>query len=248
MDGFSDLAGRIGVDTDDVRVFDYRWAHPAADRIDASRWAPTDDAADALGAYLAAQGEHHRRIYVVGHSKGGAVIAELVARWDENPSLAPPAVTGAALLDPPIAAGFLGQLQSFGRLIGDVPDDGNYDPIKCSWLRCTDTRVDLGHNAGVEVIAIRNPDAEVTNFRDNPEGLRVFDLIDDGRSPAARWLPDIFGFLARVGEAHSSVLHHDAVAECIAAEAKLSGSCRWTGDGGSPPPKAVRTVSRMSIR
>lgn len=248
LTGFSDLANRMGVDGDDVRVFDYRWAFPSNDRIDASRWAPADDAAGALGAYLAAQGEYHERIYVVGHSKGGAVVAELIARWDEQPVIAPESVTGAALLDAPIADGQLGELQSYGYVIGHVPDDGHYDPIKCSWFECTDTRANLGRMAGVEVIAIRNPDAVFTNFTKKPEGLRVYDLVDDGRPNAARLLPDISEFMTRIGEAHSSVLHHDAVADCIAAEASLPGSCEWPEPPSPARPTPFGTASRMSIR
>ena len=248
LHGFADLATRMGVDTDDVRVFDYRWAFPSSDRIDASRWAPADDAADALGAYLAAQGEYHQRIYVVGHSKGGAVVAELIARWDEQPAIAPKSVTGAALLDAPIADGALGDLQSYGHAIGHVPDDGHYDPIKCSWFRCTDTRVNLGRMAGVEVIAIRNPDAVLTNFTKKPEGLRVYDLMADGGPNAGRLLPDPFDFMTRVGEAHSSVLHHDAVADCISAEASLPGSCEWQGNPTPAWSKPWGTSSRLSIR
>jgi hypothetical protein len=249
LEGFSDLAGRMGLDGDDVRVFDYRWAYPSPNRLDASRWAPADDAADALGAYLAAQSEHHDRIYVVGHSKGGAVVAELVARWDDDPGLTPHAVTGAALLDAPIAAGTLGDVQSFGYSFGDLPDDGGYDPIECSWITCTDTRVDLGRAAGVEVIAIRNPDAMVTNFRDEPEGLRVYDLVDDDGPDPVKLLPDALSLLARIGEAHSSVLHHDAVADCIAAEASVPGSCEWQGDAASKPVEPWGTAaSRIKVR
>ena len=120
-----------------------------------------------------------------------------------------------------------------------MADNGKFDPIRCGWLSCRDVRVDLGDASGVEVIAIRNPDALVTNFTDEPDGLRVYDIDDGGSHPLDRpWDPA--AVLARIEQAHGSVLHSDVVAECISAEASLPGSCVWpsrvsnTSGGGRP--------------
>ncbi len=225
-DGFDDLAGRIGADPSDVRVFDYRWAWASSDPVEASRWAPTSDAADALGAYLAALGSDGRQIYLVGHSKGGAVITEVVGRWDAHPEKGVDAVVGAAILDPPIASGPLGLLQSIGWLHGDTADDGLFDPVRCDWNGCSDIRDGLGEVSGVEVVIVRNPDAGFTNFWGRPDDVRVYDLDDGGGSMLGRF-PDFVGMWQRMGEAHNSVLHSDTVADCIASEAQVAGSCDW---------------------
>jgi hypothetical protein len=224
--GFDDLAGRIGVDGDDLRVFDYRWAWPSNDPVESSRRATADDAADALGAYLAALGADGRPIYLVGHSKGGAVITEVVARWDQHPTIGVDAVVGATILDPPISSGPLGLLQSLGWFHGDTADDGLFDPMRCGWTGCRDIRDGLGQKSGVEIVIVRNPDAGFTNFRDRPDGVRVYDLDDGGGGMLGRF-PNIFGMWNRMGEAHNSVLHNDTVAACIAAEARNVGSCTW---------------------
>ncbi|MEA2010027.1 MAG: hypothetical protein U9N78_04915, partial [Actinomycetota bacterium] len=172
-DGFDDLAGRIGVEPSDVRVFDYRWAWASNDPVEASRWAPAGDAADALGAYLAVLGSDGRPIYLVGHSKGGAVITEVVGRWDSHPGSGVDAVVGAAILDPPIASGALGLLQSVGWLHGGTADDGLFNPVRCGWTGCVDIRDGLGERSGVEVVIVRNPDAGFTNFWGRPDDVRV---------------------------------------------------------------------------
>ena len=231
--GFDDLAVRIGVDPSDVRVFDYRWAWASSDPVEASRWAPTGDAADALGAYLAALGSDGRPIYVVGHSKGGAVITEVVGRWDEHPEIGVDAVVGAAILDPPIASGPLGLLQSIGWFHGNTADDGLFDPIRCDRSGCVDIRDGLGERSGVEVVIVRNPDARFTNFWGSPGDVRVYDLDDGGGSMLGRF-PDLLGMWQRMGEAHNSVLHSDKVADCIASEARAGGSCDWS------KPRTVR--------
>ncbi|MEN8113129.1 MAG: hypothetical protein ABFS21_01975 [Actinomycetota bacterium] len=230
--GFDDLAGRIGITPGDIRVFDYRWAWPDGDPVEASRWAPTGDAADALGAYLAALGAEGRPIYLVGHSKGGAVITEMVSRWDDYPTIAVGSVVGATILDPPIAAGPLGLLQSIGWLHGDTADDGRFDPVRCGWSGCSDVRDGLGERAGVEVVIVRNPDAGFTNFHGEPDGVRVYDLDDGGGSLLLRF-PDPLAMLKRMSEAHNSVLHSDVVADCIAAESRSVGTCEW------PEPRRV---------
>lgn len=234
-DGFDDLAGRIGVDPTDVRVFDYRWAWASNDPIEASRWAPTGDAADALGAYLAALGTDGRPIYLVGHSKGGAVITEVVGRWDARPDTGVDTVVGAAILDPPIASGPLGLLQSIGWLHGGTADDGLFNPVRCDWSGCVDIRNGLGERSGVEVVIVRNPAAGFTNFWGRPDDVRVYDLNDGGGSMFARF-PDVLGMWQRMGEAHNSVLHSDTVAECIASEARAGGSCEW------PEPWSIGAV------
>ena len=232
--GFDDLAARMGIDPKDVRVFDYRWAWPTADMIEASRRATTDDAADALGAYLAALGSDGRPIYLVGHSKGGAVITEVVSRWDAVPALGVDAVIGATILDPPISSGPLGLLQSLGWVHGETADDGLFSPVRCGWTGCHDVRDRLGERSGVEVVIVRNPDAGFTNFRDRPERVRVYDLDDRGGSMQSRF-PDVVGMWQRMGEAHNSVLHSDTVADCIAAEARSAGTCSWP----SPEPSRI---------
>ena len=225
-DGFDDLAGRIGVDPSDVRVFDYRWAWASSDPVEASRWAPTVDAADALGGYLAALESDGRPIYVVGHSKGGAVITEVIGRWDAHPEFGVEAVVGAAILDPPVASGPLGLLQSIGWLHGATADDGLFNPVRCRWDGCVDIRDGLGERSGVEVVIVRNPDAEFTNFWGRPDDVRVYDLNDGDGSMLGRF-PDVVGMWRRMGEAHNSVLHSDTVADCIASEARAGGSCDW---------------------
>jgi hypothetical protein len=229
--GFDDLAGMIGLNPQDVRVFDYRWAWPTGDPIEASQRATTDEAADALGAYLAALGADGRPIYVVGHSKGGAVITEVVSRWDAVPEIGVDAVVGATILDPPISGGALGLFQSLGWFHGDTADDGLFAPVRCGWTACRDVRDGLGERSGVEVVIVRNPDAGFTSFRDRPEGVRVYDFDDDGGSMLSRF-PNVIGMWRRMGEAHNSVLHSEIVADCIAAEAGSVGSCSWPSSHG----------------
>ncbi|MEN8233309.1 MAG: hypothetical protein ABFR89_00115 [Actinomycetota bacterium] len=233
--GFDDLAGRAGIAQSDIRVFDYRWAWPDGDPIEASRRAPTEDAADALGAYLAALGADGRPIYLVGHSKGGAVITEVVSRWDDHPVIAVESVVGAAILDPPIATGPLGVLQSIGWFHGDTADDGLFEPVRCGWTGCTDIRDHLGERSGVEVVIVRNPDAGFTNFHDLPSGVRVLDFDDGGGSLLSRF-PNPIAMWIRMGEAHNSVMHSDVVADCIAAEARSAGTCEW------PEPRRVTAM------
>ena len=243
-DGFSDIADRIGIESGDLRVFDYRWAWPSGDRIEASRRASTGDAADALSAYLAALGEDGRPIYLVGHSKGGAVITEVVARWDAHPEMRIAAVTGTTILDPPIAAGPLGVLQSIGWFHSDTADDGMFDPIRCGWNGCRDVRNGLGGRSGVEVVMVRNPDARFTNFWGDPDGVRVYDL-HDGSGDMLDPFPNLPDMWRRMGEAHNSVLHSDVVADCIAAEAAATGSCEWPGGG---PTEATSRILRGHSR
>jgi hypothetical protein len=149
------------------------------------------------------------------------------------------AVVGATILDPPISRGPLGLLQSLGWLHGDTADDGLFDPVRCGWSGCRDLRDGLGERSGVEVVIVRNPDAVFTNFRDRPDGVRVYDLDDGGGSMLGRF-PSLAGMWKRMGEAHESVLHDDTVADCIAAEARRTGSCVW--------PTPERGVSLWDFR
>jgi hypothetical protein len=107
-----------------------------------------------------------------------------------------------------------------GPLAG-IPNDGGYGPRHCDLgiFDCHDTRAHLGEAAGVEVVVFRNPGGKITNFRDDPPGLRVYDVGD----PAAQG-----GFTPRlVSTAHSFPLHSVAVAGCIADEMRTPGSCNW---------------------
>ena len=168
-----------------------------------------------------------RDLYLVGFSKGGAGIAELVSRWDDGAPGPVDGVVGAALLDPPISGGFQGTIQSLGRYVGPIPDDGGYSPRECEWLgmRCTDHRDHLGEASGVEVLVLRNPKAGITNFDDQPEGLRVYDVPDEGRGPLASLIHNPFTYASRAAEAHDAVLHDRRVADCIRAEMAELGSC-----------------------
>ncbi|MGI9528483.1 MAG: hypothetical protein ACR2NG_02140 [Acidimicrobiia bacterium] len=228
-DDFDQLLDRMDVGEDRVAVFDYRLAGPGASSTDASRSVPTDDVAIALDRFIRGAAQRHSNVYSIHHSKGAAAGVVTIAAIDEGSQPPIDGYRGAALLDPPIAGLPLGPLQRFGQPIPQIADNGGFNPIRCSDDGCRDIREHLGKDAGVEVIAIRNPDAEITNFTDEPEGLRVYDLVDDGGSSAWRlaWQP--FAFVRRVFEAHSSVLRHPAVADCIVEEAAKPGSCDWKG-------------------
>lgn len=129
-------------------------------------------------------------------------------------------------------------LQRLGYLVGEAADNGGFDPYRCSLLRCRDVRAHLGRRTGVPVVAIRNPKAVLTNFRDLPTGLRVYDLPDPG--PAAfSDLTNPLGWLARMSEAHNAPLHSDEVARCLLAEASQPGSCDMPRAGASPVPRTV---------
>jgi len=224
---FDDLIDNMELDEEQVRYFDYRLATSDGDVHQASQRASIDDAADALNGYLAGLAEAQRPIYVIGFSKGGAATAELIARWDDGGAGAASSVRGAVLLDPPLAGGPHGSLQSVGRLIDFIPDDGGYDPIDCAYLGflCEDDRDFLGRTAGVDTVVIRNPESPVTSFNDLPDGLRVYDARD-GRSSVWSMLARPWQIPSRLGDAHTSVLANPAVADCIVAEMNTPGSCQ----------------------
>ena len=224
---FDDLIDLMGLEEDDLRFFDYRFAEGWPNPQMASQALSIDDAASSLNSYLGGVAEEGRPIYLVGFSKGGATIAHLVAGWDDGAYGPNEAVAGAALLDPPLATKAHGWLQSVGRFWGAPPDDGGYDPVDCRflWFDCDDARDHLGGASGVDVVVIRNPNAGVTSFSDFPEGLRIYDAADEGPSAWDGFWSDPIGLPARISEAHEAVLDDPEVARCIVSEMWDPGSC-----------------------
>lgn len=239
---FAALIESMGLDEESVRHFDYRWVDGGPLPGRSSSNVPIDDAAAALNAYVAGVAADGRDVYLVGFSKGGATIAELIADWDDGAWGPGASVVGAALLDPPMAAGGHGWLQSAGRFVGPIPDDGGYDPVHCRFLGfwCDDRRAHLGDAAGVEVIVIRNPRAALTSFGDVPAGLRVYDADDGGPGPLQQLVRNPFRWPGRITEAHESVLSDPRVAACIAAEAWGAGECRLPRRGEKPSLPSLR--------
>lgn len=223
------LTALMGVPEHRIVRFDYRSSAPGATSTEASRHASTATASVHLDRLIRSVAARGGPVYSIHHSKGGAVGVEMIAALDAGVRRPIPEYRGAALLDPAIASGNLGRLQRLGGRITQIPDNGGFDPMRCDPSGCRDIRENLGVASGVEVIAVRNPDAVFTNFNDEPDGLRVFDLVDDGGSSAwsSWWRPR--AFVGRVFEAHSSVLSHRAVAACVKDESLVAGSCRWTG-------------------
>ncbi len=243
---FADLIEHMEIDEGSVRHFDYRWVGGGSSAALASEHVAIDSAVSSLNSFLAGVAGDGREIYLVGFSKGGATVAELVADWDDGRWGPSEAVVGAALLDPPIARGPHGRLQSIGRLWGSLPDDGGYDPIHCTFLGfgCSDRRVDLGSRAGVEVVVVRNPKAAVTSFGDHPAGLRVYDAADDGPTIWGQLARNPFALPRRIAEAHDAVLHDPKVADCIVAELR-SGTCDLPSANPVPRlPGITRGVGR----
>jgi hypothetical protein len=235
-EAFADLIEYMGIGDESVRHFDYRLIDGGSSAPKASAGIGIDDAVTGLNAYLAGVAGDGRDIYLVGFSKGGATIAELVADWDAGRWGPADSVVGAALLDPPIASGPLGWMQSLGRHWGPVPDDGGYNPVQCTFLRfgCADRRVGLGRESSVEVVVIRNPKAAVTSFGDDPVGLRVYDAADDGPTIGGQLLRNPFALPARISQAHDAVLHDRKVADCLVAELR-SGRCDLPKTNPVPP-------------
>jgi len=233
---FDALLEKLGVSSDRVAAFDYTLVDAGPSSTEASRTASTERAAAALDNLIRGLADEYSNIYSLHHSRGGAVGVSMIGALDDGTRPLIDGYLGAALLDPAIGSGWLGRLQRIGGLSSWIPDNGGFDVEKCVDGRCRDVRENLGEASGVEVIAIRNPDAEITNFRDNPAGLRVYDLVDDGGIAARYFLP-LSPILSsfRVWQAHTSVLESDAVAGCIAAEVAQPGSCVWN-DGTHPTP------------
>ena len=230
-----EMVAMLGIDPDNVAYFDYRSVVPVDDHRWAARLAPVDLAARSLNDYLTELAADGQPIYVVGFSKGGATIAEMVSLWDRGLLIGPiDQVVGAALLDPPIASGMAGWFQSVGQVIADIPNDGGYDPVQCTVLRisCVDTRIDLGRASGVEIVVIQNPKAGVTNLGTaRPEGLRVINAPDNGPGLLESLLRFSIAAPLRIAQAHRSVRRSPQVALCIHAEMWSPGSC-----GVAPPP------------
>ncbi|MBT8213260.1 MAG: hypothetical protein KJN71_08950 [Acidimicrobiia bacterium] len=244
---FDPLLTQMGLGSDEFVHFDWRATRLDLDHATASTHASVAEAAGDLHSLLQGLAASGRPIYLVGFSKGGATIAELLSWWDQDETLRVANVYGAALLDPPIADGFLGFLQSAGHAVGPVPDNGRFDTHRCDKLGCRDVRDHLGAESGVELIIIRNPDAWVTNVRDRIRGVRMYDLDHDGGEHAARELlgtdeyaghplSELVGNVIQAGwrvvDAHNSVLAHPEVAQCLIAEIRRPGDCDETWAGG----------------
>lgn len=217
---FADLIADMGIDGESVRHFDYRLVTGGSSASEASEDVGIDDAASALNTYVAGAAGGGRDVYLVGFSKGGATIAEMIADWDGGGWGPARSVVGAALLDPPISPGALGWLQSVGRRWGSIPDDGGFDPVECDFLGfgCVDRRDHLGESSGIDVIVVRNPKAVVTSFGDDPDGLRVYDAADSGPTIPAQLMRNPLALPGRIAEAHDAVLHDREVADCLMAE------------------------------
>lgn len=224
---FREFVDLMGLDPEDARYFDYRWVTGESDSQAASMGAPVRPSAFSLNSYLAGVAESEQSVWLVGFSKGGATVAELIAAWDRGLFGPTANVEGAMLLDPPMARGIHGTLQSAGTVVGPIPDDGGYDPVDCSFLffGCHDHRAHLGEASGVEVIVVRNPRAGVTSFSDHPPGLRVVDAPDDGPGPWGQVFENPFKLFSRLSEAHESVLSDPEVVRCLVKEMETKGSC-----------------------
>ncbi len=226
-ESFRYLTTAMGIPTSRVVAFDYSAVDGGESSTESSHRVSTVDAADHLDAMLRELSRDNANIYTVHHSRGGAVGAELIADLDEGSRQPIDGYRGAALLDPAIAAGAHGLLQSLGGFwpFGMIPDDGGFNPVRCTDDGCRDIRAHLGESADVEVVAIRNTDAVLPNFWGRPEGLRVFELRDF--LPSAALLVNINPMLAllRMSHAHTSVLKSGVVADCVRAEIDEPGSC-----------------------
>jgi pimeloyl-ACP methyl ester carboxylesterase len=233
---FDELLEKLGVSQGRVVAFDYTVVGSGTSSTEASRTASTERAAEALDRLIRGLADDHSNIYSLHHSRGGAVGVSMIGSLDDGTRPPIDGYLGAALLDPAIGDGWLGRLQRIGGFSAWLPDNGGFEVERCTDGQCRDVRENLGKASGVEVIAIRNPDAEITNFRDSPAGLRVYDLIHDGGVPA-RFLLPLSPLLSsfRVWQAHGSVLEDQAVADCIAAEVEEAGSCVWN-DGRRERP------------
>lgn len=235
---FSYLVDQLGVPSDRVVAFDYSLVDGGKSSTTSSGSVPTNLAAAELDELIRGLAETNSNIYSIHHSRGGAVGVEMIADLDAGAREPIAGYRGAALLDPAIDSGIYGRLQSMAgagtRFLAPLPDDGGFDPIRCDADGCADIRAHLGDKAGVEVVAIRNPDALVTNFHGVPDGMRVYDH-EDGKLSAAWYLLIPWRFFGRVSEAHGSVLRSKAVADCISLEIDAPGRCGV----GTPSPRYV---------
>jgi len=119
---FDELAEHMGLRDDQRITFDYRLATEDLDVVDGSMRASVGEAADALNGFIAGLAELGRPLYIVGFSKGGVTTAELLGRWDDGAYGRPEAVAGVALLDPPMAAGVHGAIQTVGHFLSRSVD------------------------------------------------------------------------------------------------------------------------------
>ena len=216
---FDEIIAALHLQSDQIHHFDYRWVESVDSHASATRDATNDEIVDGLNGFLAGLATTGQPIYLVGFSKGGAAIAGLLKEWDHHPQQAIDSVIGAAMLEPPISRGFVGWLQS--PPLSSFPNDGGYNPMECgvlSFFDCTDTRASLGRMAGVDVVAFRNSHSNITNFRDSPPGLRVYDF--DMPEPSGEGI-------RYIGQAHADVLFSSAVAACLIDEMNQPGACRW---------------------
>lgn len=246
---FDRLLELMGVSQDRVVSFDYSNGDPNVTSTRASTNVRTEDAAAALDALIRDLSEDYSNIYSIHHSRGGAIGVTMIAALDDGRAEPIDGYVGAALLDPAIDGGLVGVLQRAGSFSYMLPDNGDFNPHQCFDGECRDIREHLGKNSGVEVIAVRNPDAIVTNFRDSPDGLRVYDLQDDGGVSAAWWaiLSPILA-VWRVSQAHASVRVHPTVANCLSAEVALGGSCVWQGSTLRPARKGGGGSTSASLK
>ncbi|MCB1246148.1 MAG: hypothetical protein KDB69_02655, partial [Acidimicrobiia bacterium] len=200
---------------------------------ESSRRVPTKAASVELDALIRRAASGGREVVTIHHSRGGAVGVETIAALDDGRRPPIHGYRGAILLDPAIDAGVMGALQSVGGaplpFFDRIPDDGGFEAMRCTKTTCRDIRHDLGRAAGVEVLAIRNPDAGITNFHSIPVGMRVLDLHD--RKPHAFWYVLVPWLLpSRISEAHGSVLVSETVGDCVVAEVATPGACTSLAD------------------
>jgi len=261
---FDGLVDNMGLETDEVAYFDYRWAVGGGSPYEAARAADADSAADALNGFISGLTHDGTKAFVVGFSKGGTTVADLISDWDRGGDGPAESVVGAVMLDPPMAAGAHGWVQSLGtalkdlfrffvpplpgalpggwldRIAGFIPTDGGYDPVRCTvpGFGCRDARERLGEASGVSTLVVRNPKGPVTNFSDLPEGLRVYDAPHDG--PGALDVPP-WQIPAASSRAHLAVLGDPAVADCLLAEMERTGSCGLDPAGHRPVIRSAGT-------
>jgi len=231
-----------------VHYFDYRWAVGTPDHAGATYHATVGETAAALTGYVNGLASSGRPVFLVGFSKGGVTVAEAVAEWDRTGFRAP-GVSGAVILDAPMAGGPRGWLQSLGSRLGIVPNDGGYDPVDCvvGPLWCRDSRDGLGERSRVPVAVVRNPKAWITNFDDIPDGLRVYDAPDRGSGFLGTMLQRPWSLPSRVFAAHEAVLHDQDVADCIVAEMRTPGTCGLSRAGRPPGPAVWPFTGRLPM-
>lgn len=255
---FESLLETIGVAENQVENFDWNWDGRFVSSAEASRRASIDQGLLTLRSWLDTL-DPDIEISLIGHSKGAVLIAEFLASQDRVCGH-DDRIRTAVLLDPPLAAGILGQAQSIGDgLFGLVPNDGGF---KRKWNDGTDKLNDLGRAGGVAVRIIRNPDAAITNLGPTP-GIVMYDLADDGEgSPldAARaernyWYAvanPIFDLARsavagarRMEEAHSDITNDPQVAVAVRQEIVSPGSSVWNaGPVFSSPAEPIEPGQR----